>query len=173
MKNRNHMRTPLDGIVDLVAAEESHSRAINNCFIYFAALAETKHRGCVSDLFECLPPHLPTECNDVTALRVHRTIIEFIEKCSSHPNVGSCFRTLLHLNASDNLQDYLIDKLKFYYAQGNAHNVFQICIVLTDMGMDIFRDENGKFMLSRSSCAAEINMGVARRFLERLNQQQS
>jgi hypothetical protein len=40
------------------------------------------------------------------------------------------------------------------------------------MGMKIFRDENGKFMQSRSSCEAEINMGVARRFLESLKQQE-
>jgi len=66
------------------------------------------------------------------------------------------------------LKGYLIAKLKFFYAQGNAQNVFQICIVLTDMGMDIFRDEKGVFMTSRSSCESEINLGVARRFLERL-----
>lgn len=147
--------------------------AINECFIYFAALAETRHWRFVSDLFEILPPDFPTDCDDAIALRIHHTIIEFIEKCPSHPNVGSCFRTLLYLKATDDLQDYLITKLKFFHAQGNAWNVFQICVVLTDMGMDIFRDENGKMMQSRSSPAAETNMAVARRFLERLNRKRS
>src|SRR5580704_11204411 len=121
------MPNPLDDTIDLVAAEEVHSRAINRCFIYFAALAETRHRGAVSDLFGCLPPNYPTDCDDETALRVHNVIIDFIEKCPSHPNVGGCFRILLHLKAIDDLQGYLIEKLKLFHAQGNAVNVFQIC----------------------------------------------
>jgi hypothetical protein len=167
------MTNPLDDTINLVASEEEHLRAINSCFIYFAALAETKHRGAVSDLFECcVPPNYPTNCDGETVLRIHNVIVDFIEKCPSHPVVGSCFLTLLQLKASDNLKDYFIEKLKFFYAQGNAYNVFQICIVLTDMGMEIFRDENGKFMQSRSSCEAEVNMSVARRFLERLKRQE-
>src|SRR4051794_26740843 len=162
------MATPIDDIISLVSDEEQHSAAINECFIYFAALAETRHRGAISDLFEALPAGLPTDCDDETALRIHNVITDFIEKCPSHPSVGSCFRTLLHLNACEDLKGYLIAKLKFFYAQGDAHNVFQICIVLSDMGMDIFRDENGVFMMSRSACEVEINLGVARRFLERL-----
>ena len=163
------MSNPLEHTINLLAAEEEHSQAITRCIIYFAALAEARHRGGHSDLFEFLPPNFPTGCDDETALRIHNVIIDFIEMCPSNPNVGGCFRTLLYLKASDNLQSYLIEKLKLFYGQGNAFNVFQICVVLTDMGLDIFRDENGKFMQSRSSCAAEINMGVARRFLERLN----
>jgi hypothetical protein len=162
------MATPLDDIIILVSDEERHSAAINECFIYFAALAETRYRGAISNLFEVLPPGLQTDCNNETALRIHRVITDFIEKCPSHPNVASCFRTLLHLKACHNLKGYLITKLKFFYAQGNAQNVFQICTVLTDMGMDIFRDDKGVFMMSRSSCEAEINLGVARRFLDRL-----
>lgn len=94
--------------------------------------------------------------------------MDFIEKCPGHPNVGSSFRTLLHLKVCDDLKSYLIEKLKFYYAQRNAGNVFQICVVLTDLGEDIFRDEKGVFMMSRSSCESEINLGVARRYLDRL-----
>ena len=164
------MANPLDDTINLVASEEEHSRAINRCFTYFAALAETRHRGAVSDLFMALPSSYPTDCDNETALQLHNVIIDFIEKCPQHPTVGCCFRTLLQLKASDNLKDYLIQKLKFFHTQGNAFNVFQICVVLTDMGMEIFRDENEEFMQSRSSCEAEINMGVARRFLERLKQ---
>src|SRR5262249_1498419 len=119
MKNENQKPSPLDETINLLAAEESHSRAINRCFIYFAALAETRHYGGIFDLFEALPPHLPTECDEATALRIHHAIIDFIEKCPSHSNVGSCFRTLLHLNVSNNLREYLIDKLKLYYGQGD------------------------------------------------------
>jgi hypothetical protein len=162
------MPAPLDDIISLVSDEEQHSAAINQCFLYFAALAETRHRGVVSDLFDVLPEGLPTDCDDKTALRIPKTITDFIEKCPSHPNVASCFHTLLHLKACDDLKAYLIDKLKLYYAQGNAQNVFHICIVLTDMGMHIFRDEKGVFMMSRSSCESEVNLGVARRLLERL-----
>ena len=133
----------LDDTIKLVIAEEQHSVAINVCFIYFAALAESRHRGAVSDLFQYLPAGLLTKCDDDMAMRIHNLITDFIEKCPSHSNVASAFRILLHLNICDTLKDYLIEKLKLYYGQGNAHNVFQICIVLTDMGMEIFRDENG------------------------------
>jgi hypothetical protein len=163
------MSTPLEQNIALVSAEDSHMSAVNDCFIYFAALAETRHRGAVSDLFQCLPSGLPTHCDDSTALRIHEAITQFIEKNPHHPNVGSAFRTLLHLHASQNLRSYLFDKLRFLYAQGHAHAVFQLCIVLEDMGMDVFRDERGAFIQSRSSCEAERNMGVARRFLERQN----
>jgi hypothetical protein len=162
------MSSPIDDAIKLLEAEEQHSAAVNECFIYFAALAETRHRGAVSDLFEILPSGLPTDCDEEKALLLHKVITDFIEKCPSHHNVASSFRTLLHLKASKDFKEYLISKLKSYYAQGNAQNVFQICIVLTDLGMDIFRDERGAFMQSRSSCEAEINLGVARRFLERL-----
>ena len=162
------MPTSLDDIIRLVSDEEEHSACINDCFIYFAALAETRHWGFTSDLFKVLPPGLPTDCNEEKARLLHKVITDFIEKCPSHPNVGSCFRTLIYLNASKDLKDYCIAKLKLYYAQGNAYVVFAICLVLTDLGMEVFRDENGAFMPSRSYSATEINMGVARRFLERL-----
>jgi hypothetical protein len=160
--------TPLEDIIKLVSSEEQHSAAINECFIYFAALAETRYRRAVSDLFEVLPPGLPTDCNNEIALRLHQVITDFVEKCPSHPNVASSFRILFHLKAEDDLKDYLLSKLKFYYAQGDAQNVYQICIVLEDLGLEIFRDEKGAFMQSRSFCDAETNLGVARRFLERL-----
>ncbi len=163
------MSTPLEQAIALVSAEDRHMSALNDCFIYFAALAETRHRRAVSDLFECLPAGYPTRCDDSTALQIHEAIIQFIEKNPHHPNVGSAFRNLLHLNASKNLRSYFLDKLRFLYAQGHAHAVFQLCIVLEDMGMDVFRDEAGHFIQSRSSCEAETNMGVARRFLERQN----
>src|SRR5215469_6573382 len=163
------MSNALEETINLLTAEEEHSRAITICFIYFAALAETRYRGARSDLYECLPPNFLRDCDDDTALKIHNVIIDFIERCPSHPNVGGTFRTLLYLKASDNLEGYLIEKLKLYYGQGNAFNVFQICTVLTDMGLDIFRDESGKFMQSRGSNEAEVNMGVARRFLGRLN----
>lgn len=162
------MPTPLEDIIRLVSDEEQHLGCINECFIYFAALAETRHRGFTSDLFEVLPPGLPTDCDDEKAQLLHKVITDFIEKCPSHPNVGASFRTLIYLNAGKNSKDYCIAKLRLYYAQGDAHTVFQICAVLSDLGMEVFRDENGVFMQSRSSSAAEINMGVARRFLERL-----
>ncbi len=143
--------------------------AVNDCFIYFAALAETRHRGAVPDLFECLPSDLPTDCDNDAALRIHNVVTEFIEKCPGHPNVGPAFRILLHLHASDDLKSYLLAKLKFFYAQGDAHTVYQLCTVIEDLGMDVFRDESGAFILSRSCNEAEKNLGVARRFLERQN----
>jgi hypothetical protein len=162
------MTTPLDDIIRLVSNEEKHSAAINEGFVYFAALAETRYRGGVSDLFEVLPPGLPTNCNNETALCLYRVITDFVEKCPFHPNVASSFRILFHLKAKGDLRDYLLSKLKFYYAQGDAQNVYQICIVLEDLGLEIFRDEKGAFLQSRSFCDAETNLGVARRFLERL-----
>jgi hypothetical protein len=53
--------------------------------------------------------------------------------------------------------------------QGGAHVVFQLCTVLEDLGMDVFRAEDGSFVLSRSYNEAEINLGVARRFLHRID----
>ena len=160
--------SPLDDIIKLVSDEKEHAAVINECFVYFAALAETRYRGTISDLFEVLPDGLLTDCNNETAVRLHKVIENFIEKCPSHPNVPSSFPILFHLNASDKLKDYLLSKLKYYYGQGNAPIVYQICIVLEDLGMEIFRDENGAFMQSRSFCEGEINLGVARRFLDRL-----
>jgi hypothetical protein len=143
--------------------------AVNDCFLYFAALAETRHRGAVSDVFQCLAPELSTDCDDETALRIRNVITEFIERCPSHPNVCSAFRILLHLDASDGLKSYLLAKLKFFYAQGDAQTVYQLCTVIEDLGMDVFRDETRAFIPSRSYNEAEKNLGVARRFLERQN----
>ena len=142
---------------------------INECFVYFAALAETRQRGVLSNLFDFIAPELPRDCDDKTAVRLHKVITEFIEKCPSHPNVGSAFRILLNLSVSGDLKSYLISKLEFFYAQGNAHAVYQLCTVIEDAGMDVFRDERGAFIPSRSSNEAEKNLGVARRFLERQN----
>lgn len=161
------MCSPLQNAVGLVSAEEQHMAAVNDCFLYFAALAETRHRGAVSDLFQCLAPELPTDCDDETALRLHNVITEFIERCPGHPSVGSAFRILLHLRVSDDLKNYLLAKLKFFCAQGDAHTVYQLCTVIEDLGMDVFRDETGAFIPSRSYNEAEKNLGVARRFLER------
>src|SRR5215471_4173285 len=113
---RHKMSTPLDNVIALVSAEEEHMRAINKCFIYFAALAETRRRGTVSDLFECLSSELPKDCDEDTASRIHATITDFIKRCPSHPNVGSSFRILLNLRAIEHLETYLLDRLKFYYA---------------------------------------------------------
>ena len=99
------MSTPLEDAINLVSAEEKRMSAVNDCFVYFAALAETRRRGVVSDLFQCLAPELSTDCDDETALRIHNVITEFIERCPSHPNVCSAFRILLHLDASDGLND--------------------------------------------------------------------
>jgi len=142
---------------------------INDCFVYFAALAETRQRGALSNLFECLPSDLPKDCDEDTAVRLDNVITDFIEKCSNHPNVGSAFRILLNLSVDDDLKSYLISKLKFYFAQGDAHTVFQLCTVIEDLGLDVFRDENGAFMPSRSTNEAEKDLGVAGRFLERQN----
>jgi len=163
------MSTPLDDAINLVLAEEKHMSAVNDCFVYFAALAETRRRGAVSDIFQCLPSDLPTHCDDDGALRIHNVITEFIEKCPTHPNAASAFRILLHLRASDDSKSYLLAKLKFFYAQGDAHTVYQLCTVIEDLGMDVFRDESGAFISSRSYNEGEKNLGVARRFLERQN----
>jgi len=98
------MPTPLDDAISLASAEEQHMAALNDCFLYFAALAETKRRGAVSDIFQCLPSALPTKCDDETALRIHNVLTEFIERCPGHPIVGSTFRILLDLRAIDDLQ---------------------------------------------------------------------
>ncbi len=163
------MSTPLEDAINLVSAEEKRLSAVNDCFVYFAALAETRRRGVVSQLFQCLRSDLPTHCDGDAALRIHNVITEFIEKCPAHPNVGSAFRILLHLDASDDLKSYLLAKLKFFYAQGDAHTVYQLCTVIEDLGMAVFRDESGAFIPSRGSNEAEKNLGVARRFLERQN----
>ena len=163
------MSTPLEDAINLVSAEEKRMSAVNDCFVYFAALAETRHRGAVSNLFQYLPSDLPTDCDDNAALRIHNVITEFIEKCPAHPNVGSAFRILLHLHAIDDLKSYLLAKLMFFYAQGHAHAVYQLCTVIEDLGMDVFRDESGAFIPSRSYNEGEKNLGVARRFLERQN----
>jgi hypothetical protein len=161
------MSASLDDTIALVSGEEAHMAAVNNCFIYFAALAETRRRGAVSDLFECLPSDLPKDCDDDTALRLHSIITEFIERCPSHPNVAPAFRILLDLQVSHDLKNYLVGRLKFYCAQGDAHVVYQLCTVIEDLGLDVFRDETGAFIPSRSYNEAEKNLGVARRFLER------
>jgi hypothetical protein len=161
------MSTPLEDAIAAVSAEHEHMDPINLCFLYFAALAETRRRGAVSDLIVCFSPDIPKECDDATAVRLHNVITDFIEKCSGHPSVGGAFRTLLTLGVGDDLKSYFISKLKFYHGQGDAHTVFQLCTVLADMGVDVFRDETGAFIPSQSSCEAEKNMGVARRFLER------
>jgi len=163
------MTTHLDNVISIVAAEEQHMADVNDCFIYFAALAETRHRGAPSDLFDCLPANIPKECDDDTAMKIHQVITEFIEKCSNHPNVGSAFRILLNLSVSSDLKSYLISKLRFYCNQGDAHTVYQLCIVIEDLGMDVFRDEQGAFIPSRGYNQAEQNLGVAKRFLERQN----
>jgi hypothetical protein len=66
------------------------------------------------------------------------------------------------------LKGYFITKLRYFYAQGDAYTVYQLCTVLEDLGIEVFRDEKGAFIQSRSYCKAEVNLGVARRFLERL-----
>lgn len=173
------METPLGNVIKSVSVEHQHQDAINLCFVYFAALAETKRRGHRSDLFdvlnhfECLAPDLPQDCDDGTATRLRTSISEFIDKCPSHPNIPAAFRILHNLSTGDELKNYFISKLRFFYGQGNAQAVFQLCSELEDMGMRVFRDERGGFIQSRSSCEAETNMGVARRFIERLNAEQS
>ena len=163
------MSTSLEDAINLASAEEKRMSAVNDCFVYFAALAETRRRGVVSDLFQCLRSDLPRHCDDDAALRIHNVITEFVEKCPTHPNAASAFRILLHLRASDDLKSYLLAKLKFFYAKGDAHTVYQLCTVIEDLGMDVFRDESGAFIPSRGSNEAEKNLGVARRFLERQN----
>src|SRR5580704_17523089 len=91
IKVQHNMPTPLEQSIALVSAEDHHMSAVNDCFVYFAALAETRHRGAVSVLFQCLPPGLPTRCDDTTALRIHEAITQFIERSPHHPNVGSAF----------------------------------------------------------------------------------
>jgi hypothetical protein len=159
----------VDDMIAAISAEDEHLRAINQCFVYFAALAETRWRRQKSDLFEVLPPGLATQCDDETASRLHDHIVDFVERCPSHPNVCSAFLVLLKLNARPNLDAYLISKLRHYCMQGDAHVVFQLCTVLEDLGMDVFRAEDGSFVLSRSYNEAEINLGVARRFLHRID----
>ena len=51
----------------------------------------------------------------------------------------------------------------------HPHFVYQLCTVIEDLGMDVFRDESGAFIPSRSYNEGEQNLGVARRFLERQN----
>jgi hypothetical protein len=145
------MSTPLDDSIAIVSAEQQHMRAVNDCFIYFAALAETRHRGAISELFQCLASDLPTDCDDETALRIHNVITDFIERCPSHPNVGSAFRILLDLHVGSDLKSYLLAKLKFFHAQGDAHTVYQLCTVIEDLSLDVFRDQAGAFIPSRSS----------------------
>jgi hypothetical protein len=167
------MATSVDNILNLVSGEHEHMEEISAGFVYLAALAETKRRGhsalweCL-DQWGCLASDFPRSCDDGLARRLHAAITSFIEECPSHPNVGLAFHVVRDLSPGPDSRAYFLSKLKHYYAQGDAHNVFQLCCVLTDLGMDIFRDERGEFMMSRSSCEAETNMGVARRFLERL-----
>lgn len=161
------MSTPLDDSIAFVSAEETHMRAVNECFLYFAALAETRQRGVESDLFIGLPPDLPKGCGDDTALRLHAVITDFIDNCPNHPNVCSAFRILLNLGASGDLERYLLGKLKLYCARGDAQTVYQLCIVIEDLGIEVFRDETGAFISSRGWDEAEVNLGVARRLLQR------
>jgi len=169
------MASTLDNIITSVSEENQRLDTINLCFVYFLALAETRRRGYRSDLFDaldhfkCFGADLPQDCDDATALRLRSLITEFIETCPVHPSVLAAFRILHNLSVGDELKSYFISKLKFFHAQGNAQAVFQLCTELEDLGVHVFRDEQGAFIPSRSSCEAEKNMGVARRFLERLS----
>ena len=87
----------------------------------------------------------------------------------SRSKCGLSFSHLAPFTRQRRLEELLLAKLKFFYAKGDAHTVYQLCTVIEDLGMDVFRDESGAFIPSRGSNEAEKNLGVARRFLERQN----
>ena len=142
-------------------------RDVETCFLYFAALAETRARGWESDLFIALPPDLPRACDDQMAQRLHQVITEFIDSCPNHPSVRSAFRILLNLGASENVERYLLDKLQLYYQWGNALIVGQLCLILQDLGVTTLLDQNGQRARSWGADEVEQNLGYARRLLER------
>ena len=166
------MSTSFEKMIELLSAEEGHAAAINDCIVYFAALAETKRRGYPSDLFQACAAELPQDCDDTKATRIREALLDFVEKCPEHPLLPGAFRILRNFSVGDELKSFFVAQLRFHHGQGHAAAVFQLCIELEDLGLRVFRDEKGAFLQSRSSCEAETNMGVARRFLERQNAEQ-
>ncbi|HKB58528.1 MAG TPA: hypothetical protein VKC56_00640 [Gallionellaceae bacterium] len=161
------MSETLDSIIAFVSAEKEHVRDMETCFLYFAALAETRIQGRESDLFIALPRDLPRGCDDHTAQRLYQVITEFIDSCPNHPSVRPAFRILLNLGASEELERYLLDKLHLYSHWGDALIVGQLCLVLQDLGVATLLDENGERVTSWSANEVEQNLGYARRLLER------
>lgn len=161
----------LNDCLSLISGEHERLAAVSDCLLYFRALAETRRQETVSILFEGLPPDLPKDCDEETARRIHEVLIDFIEKCRHHPSIAMAFHTLVDLNVDPDLPKYLISKLRLYHAQGDAHTVYNLCILLENLRMEVFLDEKGERINSMCLFEGEKNLGVARRFLARLNPQ--
>ena len=157
----------IDDCAGLLADEPIHQDEVAATILYLSALAETYAKGNPSSIFQFNFKDLPQECDEECARRIHESVIGFIDQCPWHFHAPSCFTILWHLSVID-LETYYVDKLELYLRMGNADGVWSVCQAI-DLGTDleVFLDEHGNWMSSRSSSEFEINFGVARRFLER------
>ncbi len=141
---------------------------MNQCIIFLRAISESHHRGYRSELFDSVSSFSEIEPSDEVLSKVEKSIDRLIGRCGCSPFIVSAFRIKAELNKYQN-KDYFVDKLVYFLGQGNAQAVFEICLILSDMDEDVWLDKHGSSIQSHSFNETEINMGVARRYLERNN----
>jgi hypothetical protein len=161
------MAKGLEDAIALVSAEQEHACAFRDSMLYLLALAETRRDGAASNLFVALPPDLAVECDDAAAQRIQDVVTAFIEGCPTHADLSTAFRVLETLRLSDGLERYFLDKLERHCAWGDAHLVYQLCILLENLGVEVFRDANGLRVCSVGVSEPGVSLGYARRLLAR------
>lgn len=160
------MLPPLDSLLGRIANEEAHLAETNEAFIYFSAVSESFRRKQRSSLFDHVP-HLPAIEPSAEVLgSIRECLLNFVEQAHGHPNIGVAYTILGEIHGKSPV-DYFRTKLHFHYGQAQAGVCYQLCLVLEDLGEDVWRDENGAFIGSRSYNDMLVNLGVAQRYLAR------
>jgi hypothetical protein len=72
----------------------------------------------------------------------------------------------LALTGDPNLKELFVSTLRLNFEWRISSNVFHLLLALESLGEKVFYTEDGKFIGSRSSCDAEANFPVAKRYLE-------
>jgi hypothetical protein len=161
------MATAASIIKGSIEQEIKHAQQIDGVFLRAACLLETYYQKRPSTLLKLCPELAEQSINEPDLIELRHVLIRFIESSPNHQSVGAAIN-LLSMARDQGLKGFFRSKLRLHLQWGNSAVVYALLMALEDLGEKVFLTADGRPMGHRSCYDLDINLPVAKRYLESL-----
>jgi hypothetical protein len=163
------MSSKASEVLGIIRNEAARSKHVSDAFLQAHCLLETHYSQRPSSLLEVYPGLRGQSLSDAEVAGMNQALMQFIEDVPDHACVTVAIK-LLALSKDKTLRRFFVDQLRKHVAWRTSAVVFQLLLVLEDLGEEVFLDAQGKLVQSRSSNAFEVNLDMANRYLKKHDQ---
>lgn len=160
------MSSKASEIIEVIKEEVDRAEVVQWTFVRATCLLETHFHGRPSSLTELCPDLRGESLTEAQVKEMKQALVRLIEEAPSHDCVPGAVR-LLALTGDSSQRDFLVGQLKRQVGWRHPAAIFELLLALEEIGEKVFFEADDKFIGSRSCADYEVNLEVAKRYLEK------